>query len=119
TTNRNARICQVGLGAQAQGVLGGMCGTVQVIKIKLAEISYCGLRNSIEGEVKDLLKMFDLAYKFETENDEQTRISIIVNAIKNMIERDPVMMKTMVENQEGDVAKNVVENQEGDAVRIN
>nr|GEZ10392.1 copia protein [Tanacetum cinerariifolium] len=79
---------------------------------------YCGLRKSIEGEVKELLKMFDLAYKFETQNDEQTRILIIVNAIKNMTERDPVMMKTVVENQEGDVAKNVVENQEGDAETI-
>ncbi|GJY32475.1 ulp1 protease family, C-terminal catalytic domain-containing protein [Tanacetum coccineum] len=28
-------------------------------------------------------KMFDLAFKFENENDEQKRISIIVNAIKN------------------------------------
>ncbi|GJZ05013.1 putative ribonuclease H-like domain-containing protein [Tanacetum coccineum] len=34
------------------------------------------------------------AYNFETENDEQTRISIIVNAIKNT--------KTLVENQEED-----------------
>ncbi|GJR74285.1 retrovirus-related pol polyprotein from transposon TNT 1-94 [Tanacetum coccineum] len=34
-------------------------------------------------------KMFDLAFKFETENDEQKRISIIVNAIKNRNERDP------------------------------
>ncbi|GKF95677.1 hypothetical protein Tco_0288412, partial [Tanacetum coccineum] len=59
-------------------------------------------------------KMFDLPYKFETNNDEHTRISIIVNAIKNMAERDPV--KNMVENQEGDAVKNVVENQEGDAV---
>ncbi|GJV55360.1 hypothetical protein Tco_1456365 [Tanacetum coccineum] len=90
-----------------------------VIKRKLAEISCCGLRKSIEGEVKDLLKMFDLDYKFETENDEKTRISIIVNAIKNMTERDPAMMKTVVENQKGDAAKNVVENQEGDAVRSN
>ncbi|GJU35134.1 hypothetical protein Tco_1183488 [Tanacetum coccineum] len=92
---------------------------MQVIKRKLAEISCCGLRNSIEGEVKDLLKMFDLAYKFEIENDEKTRISIIMNAIKNMTERDPTMMKTVVENQKGDAAKNVVENQEGDAVRSN
>ncbi|GJU42568.1 RNA-directed DNA polymerase, eukaryota [Tanacetum coccineum] len=38
----------------------------EVIKRKLAEISCCGLRKSIEGEVKDLLKMFDLDYKFET-----------------------------------------------------
>ncbi|GJQ97048.1 hypothetical protein Tco_0008187 [Tanacetum coccineum] len=90
---------------------------MQVIKRKLAEISCCGLRKSIEGEVKDLLKMFDLAYKFETENDEKTRISIIVNAIKNMTERDPAMMKTVVENQKGDAAKNVVENQEGDTVQ--
>ncbi|GKA47073.1 ulp1 protease family, C-terminal catalytic domain-containing protein [Tanacetum coccineum] len=34
-------------------------------------------------------KMFDLAFKFENENDEQKRISIIVNAIKNRNERDP------------------------------
>ncbi|GJX65388.1 thymidine kinase a-like protein [Tanacetum coccineum] len=60
-------------------------------------------------------KMFDLAYKFETDNDEHTRISIIVNAIKNRAERDPV--KNMVENQEGDAVKNVIENQEGDAVK--
>ncbi|GJU39083.1 hypothetical protein Tco_1192040 [Tanacetum coccineum] len=45
---------------------------------------------------------------FETDNDEHTRISIIVNAIKNRAERDPV--KNMVENQEGDAVKNVVEN---------
>ncbi|GJR75929.1 hypothetical protein Tco_0088294 [Tanacetum coccineum] len=51
----------------------------------------------------------------ETDNDEHTRISIIVNAIKNMAERDPV--KNMVENQEGDEVKNVVENQEGDVVK--
>ncbi|GKB01032.1 ulp1 protease family, C-terminal catalytic domain-containing protein, partial [Tanacetum coccineum] len=51
----------------------------------------------------ELLKMFDLAYKFETENDKHSRISIIVNAIKNRAERDP--------------AKNVVENEEGDAVK--
>ncbi|GKA41501.1 hypothetical protein Tco_0734161 [Tanacetum coccineum] len=36
-----------------------------------------------------LEKMFDLAFKFETENDEQKRISIIVNAIKNRNEREP------------------------------
>ncbi|GJV99633.1 hypothetical protein Tco_1554885 [Tanacetum coccineum] len=59
-------------------------------------------------------KMFDLAYKFETDNDEHTRISIIVNTIKNKAKRDPV--KNMVENQEGDTVKNVVKNQEGDAV---
>ncbi|GJU64964.1 ulp1 protease family, C-terminal catalytic domain-containing protein [Tanacetum coccineum] len=34
-------------------------------------------------------KMFDLAFKFENENGEQKRISIIVNAIKNRNERDP------------------------------
>ncbi|GJZ36193.1 hypothetical protein Tco_0582010 [Tanacetum coccineum] len=50
-------------------------------------------------------KMFDLAYKFETENDEQTRISIIVNAIKNRAERDPAKTKTVVENQEEDAGK--------------
>ncbi|GKD69897.1 hypothetical protein Tco_1323987 [Tanacetum coccineum] len=60
-------------------------------------------------------KMFNLAYKFETDNDEHTRISIIVNVIKNMAERDPV--KNMVENQEGDAVKNVVENKEGDVVK--
>ncbi|GKE81290.1 ulp1 protease family, C-terminal catalytic domain-containing protein [Tanacetum coccineum] len=38
-------------------------------------------------------KMFDLALKFETENDEQKRISIIVNAIKNRNERDPAKKK--------------------------
>ncbi|GJW36139.1 hypothetical protein Tco_0059059 [Tanacetum coccineum] len=60
-------------------------------------------------------KMFDLAYKFETDNDEQTRISIIVNAIKNKAESDPV--KNVVQNKEGDEVKNVVKNQEGDAVK--
>ncbi|GJY08488.1 hypothetical protein Tco_0375542 [Tanacetum coccineum] len=60
-------------------------------------------------------KMFDLTYKFETDNDEYTRISIIVNAIKNRVERDPV--KNVVENQEGDAVKNVFETQEGDAVK--
>nr|GEZ48587.1 hypothetical protein [Tanacetum cinerariifolium] len=40
-----------------------------------------------------------LAFKFESENDEQTRISIIVNAIKNMDERNPAKTKTFVENQ--------------------
>nr|GEV16360.1 multiprotein-bridging factor 1b [Tanacetum cinerariifolium] len=87
-------------------------------KKKISRNPYCGLRKSIEGEVKELLKMFDLAYKFETENDEQTKISIIVNAIKNMTERDPAMMKTVVENQEGDVAKNVVENKRAMALVI-
>ncbi|GJY74454.1 ulp1 protease family, C-terminal catalytic domain-containing protein [Tanacetum coccineum] len=51
-------------------------------------------------------KMFDLAFKFETENDEQTRISIIVNAIKNRAERDPAKTKTVDENQEEDALKN-------------
>ncbi|GJR47912.1 ulp1 protease family, C-terminal catalytic domain-containing protein [Tanacetum coccineum] len=60
-------------------------------------------------------KMFDLDFKFETENDEQTRISIIVNAIKNKAESDPV--KNVVQNKEGDEVKNVVKNQEGDAVK--
>ncbi|GKB50902.1 hypothetical protein Tco_0901655, partial [Tanacetum coccineum] len=50
-------------------------------------------------------KMFDLAFKFETDNDEQTRISIIVNAIKNMGERDSSKTKTVVENQEEDALK--------------
>nr|GEU49016.1 peptidase C48, SUMO/sentrin/Ubl1 [Tanacetum cinerariifolium] len=50
--------------------------------------------------------MFDLAFKFESENDEQTRISIIVNAIKNRDERDPAKTKTFVENQEDDILKN-------------
>ncbi|GJT47680.1 hypothetical protein Tco_0973837 [Tanacetum coccineum] len=45
-------------------------------------------------------KMCDLVYKFETENDEQTRISIIVDAIKNRAERDPTKTETVVENQE-------------------
>nr|GEU51506.1 retrotransposon protein, putative, Ty1-copia subclass [Tanacetum cinerariifolium] len=43
-------------------------------------------------------KMFHLAFKFESENDEQTRISIIVNAIKNRDERDPTKTKTFVDN---------------------
>nr|GFC23885.1 peptidase C48, SUMO/sentrin/Ubl1 [Tanacetum cinerariifolium] len=51
-------------------------------------------------------KMFDLAFKFESENDEQTRISIIVNAIKNKYERDPAKTNTFVENQEDDALKN-------------
>ncbi|GKD01272.1 ulp1 protease family, C-terminal catalytic domain-containing protein, partial [Tanacetum coccineum] len=50
-------------------------------------------------------KMFDLAYKFETENDKHSRISIIVNAIKNRAERDPD--KNVVENEEGDAVKNI------------
>ncbi|GJU74839.1 probable 28S rRNA (cytosine(4447)-C(5))-methyltransferase, partial [Tanacetum coccineum] len=54
-------------------------------------------------------KLFDLAYKFETENDEHTRISII------RVERDPV--KNMAEKQKGDAMKNAVENQEGDAAK--
>ncbi|GJX83658.1 hypothetical protein Tco_0333139 [Tanacetum coccineum] len=60
-------------------------------------------------------KMFDLDFKLETDNAEQTRISIIVNATKNRVERDPV--KNVVHNQEGDVVKNVVKNQEGDTVK--
>nr|GEV52477.1 hypothetical protein [Tanacetum cinerariifolium] len=44
--------------------------------------------------------MCDLAYKFKTKNDEQTRMSIIVDAIKNRA--DPTKMKTLVENQEED-----------------
>nr|GEX72396.1 hypothetical protein [Tanacetum cinerariifolium] len=51
-------------------------------------------------------KMFDLAFKFESENDKQTRISIIVNAIKNMDERDPAKTKTFIENHEEDALKN-------------
>ncbi|GKG36513.1 hypothetical protein Tco_0444191 [Tanacetum coccineum] len=51
-------------------------------------------------------KMFYLAFKFETENHEQTRISIIVNAIKNRDERDPAKTKTLVENQEDGALKN-------------
>nr|GEZ21284.1 ulp1 protease family, C-terminal catalytic domain-containing protein [Tanacetum cinerariifolium] len=54
----------------------------------------------------DFENMFDLASKFEFENDEQTRISIIVNAIKNKDERDPAKMKTFVKNQEDDTLKN-------------
>ncbi|GKB42880.1 ulp1 protease family, C-terminal catalytic domain-containing protein, partial [Tanacetum coccineum] len=54
----------------------------------------------------DAEKMFDLAFKFETENNEQTRISIIVNAIKNRDERNPAKTKTLVENQEEDALKN-------------
>ncbi|GJX51832.1 WD repeat-containing protein VIP3 [Tanacetum coccineum] len=50
-------------------------------------------------------KMFDLDYKFETENDEQTRISIIVNAIKNRAECDPAKTNIVVENQEEDAVK--------------
>nr|GEX94866.1 peptidase C48, SUMO/sentrin/Ubl1 [Tanacetum cinerariifolium] len=50
-------------------------------------------------------KMFDLADKFEIENDEQTRIWIIVDAIKNRAERDPAKTKTVVENQEEDAMK--------------
>ncbi|PWA23268.1 hypothetical protein CTI12_AA629150 [Artemisia annua] len=34
-------------------------------------------------------KIFDLAFKFQSEIPEQTRISIIVNAIKNRADRDP------------------------------
>ena len=34
-------------------------------------------------------KMYDLALKFHSEIPEQTRISIIVNAIKNRADRDP------------------------------
>ena len=34
-------------------------------------------------------KMYDLALKFQSEIPEQTRISIIVNAIKNSADRDP------------------------------
>nr|GFC23944.1 peptidase C48, SUMO/sentrin/Ubl1 [Tanacetum cinerariifolium] len=51
-------------------------------------------------------KMFHLTFKFESKNDEQTRISIIVNAIKNRDERDPAKTKTFVENQEEDALKN-------------
>ncbi|GJR56946.1 hypothetical protein Tco_1499108 [Tanacetum coccineum] len=51
-------------------------------------------------------KMFDLAFKFESENDEQTSILIIVNAIKNRDERDPAKTKSFVENQEEDELKN-------------
>ncbi|GKA46787.1 hypothetical protein Tco_0739670 [Tanacetum coccineum] len=40
------------------------------------------------------------------ENDEQTRISIIVDAIKNTAERDSAKTKVVVENQEEDAVKN-------------
>nr|GEY09643.1 ulp1 protease family, C-terminal catalytic domain-containing protein [Tanacetum cinerariifolium] len=48
--------------------------------------------------ILDNKKMFDLAFKFESENEEQRRISIIVNAIKNRDERDPTKTKTFIEN---------------------
>ncbi|GJS01952.1 hypothetical protein Tco_0318460 [Tanacetum coccineum] len=67
------------------------------------------------GEPAARCDMFDLAYKFETDNDETTRISIIVNAIKNRVERD--LVKHVVKNQEGDAADNVVEHQEGGAMK--
>nr|GEV05361.1 hypothetical protein [Tanacetum cinerariifolium] len=51
-------------------------------------------------------KLFDLAFKFESENEKQRRILIIVNAIKNRDERDPAKMNTFVENQEDDAFKN-------------
>nr|GEW08032.1 peptidase C48, SUMO/sentrin/Ubl1 [Tanacetum cinerariifolium] len=50
-------------------------------------------------------KMFDLDFKFETENDEQTRILIIVDAIKDRAEHDPAKTKTLAENQEVDAVK--------------
>ena len=34
-------------------------------------------------------KMYDLAFKFQSDIDEQTRISIIVKAIRNRAARDP------------------------------
>ncbi|GKF01421.1 hypothetical protein Tco_0028344, partial [Tanacetum coccineum] len=34
-------------------------------------------------------KMFDFAFTFETKNTEQVRVSMIVDAIKNMNNRDP------------------------------
>nr|GEY36582.1 peptidase C48, SUMO/sentrin/Ubl1 [Tanacetum cinerariifolium] len=51
-------------------------------------------------------KMFELAFKFESVNEEQRRISIIINAIKNRDERDPAKTNTFVENQEDDAFKN-------------
>ncbi|GKB64058.1 hypothetical protein Tco_0920244, partial [Tanacetum coccineum] len=43
-------------------------------------------------------KLLDLAYKFQTENDEQARITTIFNAIKNKAERESHVVK----NQEVD-----------------
>ncbi|GKC46393.1 hypothetical protein Tco_1064115 [Tanacetum coccineum] len=40
-------------------------------------------------------KMFDLTFKFEAENNEQTRILIIVNTIKNRDERNPAKTKSL------------------------
>nr|GEV27935.1 cytochrome P450 [Tanacetum cinerariifolium] len=51
-------------------------------------------------------KMFHSAFKFEFENDEQTRISIIMNVIKNKDECDPAKTKTFAKNQEEDAIKN-------------
>nr|GEX29565.1 reverse transcriptase domain-containing protein [Tanacetum cinerariifolium] len=51
-------------------------------------------------------KMFELAFKFESVNEEQRRISIIINAIKNRDERDPAKTNTFGENQEDDAFKN-------------
>nr|GEX63550.1 PDI-like 1-1 [Tanacetum cinerariifolium] len=38
-------------------------------------------------------KLLDLAYKFQTENDEQAKIKTIVNAIKNMVEHESHVVK--------------------------
>ncbi|GJU04548.1 hypothetical protein Tco_1120978 [Tanacetum coccineum] len=46
-------------------------------------------------------KMFYLAYKFHTETDEQTRISIIVNVIKNRAKHESHAVK----NQEVNAVK--------------
>nr|GFA30045.1 ulp1 protease family, C-terminal catalytic domain-containing protein [Tanacetum cinerariifolium] len=51
-------------------------------------------------------KMFELAFKFESVNEEQRRISIIINAIKNRDERDPAKTNTFVKNHEDDAFKN-------------
>nr|GEX68260.1 peptidase C48, SUMO/sentrin/Ubl1 [Tanacetum cinerariifolium] len=51
-------------------------------------------------------KMFDLTFKLESKNDKQTRISIIVNAIKDMDEHDPGKTNNFVENHEEDALKN-------------
>ncbi|GJS19805.1 hypothetical protein Tco_0448437 [Tanacetum coccineum] len=61
--------------------------------------------SSVRLNMQTLAPRLWIDANFKTENDEQTRISIIVNAIKKRAERDPAKMKTVVENQEEDDVK--------------
>nr|GEX84462.1 hypothetical protein [Tanacetum cinerariifolium] len=79
--------------------------SISLSKVDLSPSAMIILDNNDCGETYNSKYKAVCEHLFETENDEQKRISIIVNAIKNRNERDPAK-KTLVENQEEDALKN-------------